>query len=74
MNTVKKYALAVASVAVTGAAYLIGVLPADGGFGDVTTVQWLGLIVFEGAAFGITQKAQNTPVGRHSADLDNLEE
>lgn len=75
MNTLKKYALAAASVAVTGAAYLIGVLPADGGFGDVTTVQWLGLIVFEGAAFGITQRAQNTtPAGRHTAGADNMEE
>lgn len=55
----KKYALAGASVVVTGAAYLVGVLPADGGLGDVTTVQWLGLIVFEGAAFGITQTARN---------------
>lgn len=70
MNTLKKYALAVASVAVTGAAYLIGVLPSDGSLADVTTVQWLRLIVFEGAAFGITQTARNAPAGRHSTDQE----
>jgi hypothetical protein len=70
----KKYALAAASVAVTGAAYLIGVLPADGGFGDVTTVQWLGLIVFEGAAFGITQRAQNTSPATPGDFADNTQE
>lgn len=53
----KPYALAVASMVVTGAAYFIGVIPADGGFGDVTTVQWLGLVVAEGASFGITARA-----------------
>lgn len=57
---VQKYALAVASMVVTAAAYLIGALPADATLGDVTTVQWLGLIVAEGAAFGITQRARNT--------------
>lgn len=46
-----------ASAAVALAAYLAGVLPADGGLGDVTTVQWLGAVVFLGSAYGITAKA-----------------
>ena len=47
----------VVSGVVTLAAYLVGVLPADGGLGDVTTVQWLGAVVFLGASYGITAKA-----------------
>lgn len=62
MNKLQPYARALAQVVVTACAYLIGVIPAAGGFGDVTVVQWLGLIVFVGAAFGITQSAQNTTV------------
>ena len=48
---------AVASGVVTLAAYLVGVVPAEGGFGDVTTNQWLGAVVFLGAAYGITVNA-----------------
>lgn len=47
----------VASAVVALAAYLYGVLPADGGLGDVTTVQWLGAIMFLGSAYGITATA-----------------
>lgn len=47
----------VASGAVALAAYLVGVLPADGGLGDVSTAQWLGAVVFIGSAYGITSKA-----------------
>lgn len=57
----------IAALAVTSAAYLVGVIPAEGGFGDVTVVQWLGLVVFLGASFGITQSAQNA-VPRQDAD------
>jgi hypothetical protein len=46
-----------ASAAVALAAYLYGVLPADANLGDVSTVQWLGAIVFLGSAYGITAKA-----------------
>jgi hypothetical protein len=46
-----------ASAVVALAAYLVGVLPADSGLGDVTVVQWLGAIVFLGASYGITAKA-----------------
>lgn len=60
MTYAKQYGRAAAAVLVTAAAYLIGVIPADGGLGDVTVVQWLGLVVFLGASFGITQNAQNT--------------
>lgn len=62
MDRLKPYAKALAQVVVTACAYLIGVIPAAGGFGDVTIVQWLGLVVFIGASFGITQSAQNTTV------------
>lgn len=61
VREVRPYGLAAASMIVTAAAYFIGVIPADGGFGDVTTVQWLGLVVAEGAAFGITARATFRP-------------
>jgi hypothetical protein len=60
MSAMRKYlpskdtAKAVASAVVVAAAYLIGVIPAEGSFGDVSTVQWLGLVVFIGGAYGIT--------------------
>lgn len=47
-------AKAVASMLVCAAAYLVGILSGDQGLGDVTTVQWLGLVVFMGSAYGIT--------------------
>lgn len=52
-------AKAVASALVAAAGYLVGVIPATGGFGDVTTVQWLGLVVFLGGAYGITYRVPN---------------
>lgn len=51
---------AVAGVA-AGAAYLVGVIPAAGGFADVTTVQWLGLIPVVAAVYGITWATPNRP-------------
>lgn len=48
---------AVASGVVALAAYLTGVIPAEGGLADVSTAQWLGAIVFLGSAYGITVKA-----------------
>lgn len=47
----------IASGVVALAAYLVGVVPAEGGFGDVSTVQWLGAVVFLGSAYGITARA-----------------
>lgn len=48
---------AAASGIVALAAYLVGVIPAEGGFGDVSVVQWLGAVVFLGSAYGITARA-----------------
>lgn len=56
-------AKAVVSAIVCLAAYLVGVVPAQGGLGDVTTVQWLGAIVFLGGAYGITYRVSNRPKG-----------
>lgn len=47
----------VASGVVALAAYLVGVLPAEGGLDDVSVAQWLGAVVFLGSAYGITAKA-----------------
>lgn len=52
-------AKAVASGVVCAAAYLIGILSGDQGLGDVTFVQWLGLVAFIGAAYGITYRVPN---------------
>lgn len=56
-----KAAKALAATIVCAAAYLVGVLTGDQGLSDVTTVQWLGLVVFVGAAFGITYRVPNRP-------------
>lgn len=55
----KSTAKAVAAAVVTLAAYLVGVIPAEGGFGDVSVVQWLGALVFLGSAYGITYRVDN---------------
>ena len=55
----RQTAKAVAAACVALAAYLVGVVPAQGGFGDVTTVQWLGAVVFLGGAYGITYRVSN---------------
>lgn len=47
----------IASGVVALAAYLVGVLPAEGGLGDLSTAQWLGAVVFLGSAYGITAQA-----------------
>lgn len=60
LSVLKPYGLAALQVVVTSAAYLIPILTPDGDLGDVTFVQWLGLIVFDASAFGITQRARNT--------------
>lgn len=52
-------AKAVVSAIVCAAAYLVGILTGDQGFADVTTVQWLGLVVFVGAAYGFTYGTPN---------------
>lgn len=58
----KATAKAVASALVVAAVYLIGVIPATGGFGDVSVKDWLGLVVSIGAAYGVTYAApKNQP-------------
>ena len=58
-ETIRTTAKAVVSATVVAAAYLVGVIPAEGGFGDVSTVQWVGLVVFVGGAYGITYRVPN---------------
>jgi hypothetical protein len=66
MTNPRTYAKAIASAVVAAAAYLVGVLPAEGGISDVSTVQWLGLVVFLGGAFGVTYGVSNRdPHGEH---------
>lgn len=47
-------AKALVAMVVCAAAYLVGILSGDQSLSDVTTVQWLGLVVFMGGAYGIT--------------------
>ncbi len=61
MTAIAPYAKAVASAIVTVAAYLVGVIPAEGGFGDVSTVQWLGAVVALAGSFGVTYAVPNKP-------------
>lgn len=61
---------AVATALVVVAAYLVGIFPADAslleGFARMTGVQWLGLVLFVGGAYGITYAVPNAqhPAGR----------
>jgi len=48
------YIKAASSGVVALAAYLAGVVPAEGGFGDLSTAQWLGAVVTLGAVYGVT--------------------
>lgn len=54
IEQLKPYFKAAGAAIVCAAAYLVGVVPAEGGFGDVSVVQWLGLVVFMGGAYGLT--------------------
>jgi hypothetical protein len=60
----KKPYKAIAAAIVTLAAYLVGVIPAEGGFGDVSVVQWLGAVVFLGSAYGLTYSVSNPVVSK----------
>lgn len=53
------YLKAFGSGVMAGAAYLVGVLQGDQGLGDLTTVQWLGLVLFVGASYGLTAAVPN---------------
>lgn len=56
---IKEAGKAVASALVACAAYLTGILSGDQGIGDVTFVQWLGLVLFLGGAYGLTYGVRN---------------
>ena len=61
LPALRSTAKAVAALAVCAAAYLVGILSGDQALSDVTTVQWLGLVVFMGGAYGITWAVPNRP-------------
>lgn len=52
-------AKAIAAGIGAAATYLIGVIPAAGGLGDVNVVQWLGLVPVVLAVYGITWAVPN---------------
>ena len=52
-------AKAVAAAVGAAVAYLIGVIPAAGGFGDLSVVQWLGLVPVVLAVYGVTWRIPN---------------
>lgn len=52
-------AKALAGAVVAGAGYLMGVLPEQATLADVTTVQWLGLMVSVLGTFGIVYAIPN---------------
>lgn len=46
-----------------GVLYLVGVIPSSGGFDDVTTVGWLGLVLAVLGTGGAVYGTTNTPPG-----------
>jgi len=54
MTKFAPYIKAASAGVVALAAYLAGVIPAEGGVSDVSQVQWLGAIVTLGAVYGVT--------------------
>lgn len=60
-DRLRPVAKAIAGAIVGAASYLMGVIPAQGGFSDVTLQQWLGLVVALGAGFGIVWRVPNKP-------------
>lgn len=54
MNKISDVAKAIASGIGAAATYFIGVVPAEGGFDDLTTGQWLGVIPVTLVVYGIT--------------------
>lgn len=61
INTLAPNAKAIVSAVVCAAAYLAGVIPAEGSLGDVSASQWLGLVIALGTAFGVTYSVPNSP-------------
>jgi hypothetical protein len=60
MSTIAK---AIVGALAAAAAYLVGVIPAEGGFGDLSTVQWVGLVPVLLGAFGIVWSIPNKQAG-----------
>lgn len=52
-------AKAISGAVVSGAGYLMGVLPATATPADITFIQWLGLVVAVGGTFGIVYRVPN---------------
>jgi hypothetical protein len=61
LEFIKQTAKACVALVVTAAAYLVGILGSDQDLGDVSFVQWLGLVIFMGGAYGITYGVTNKP-------------
>jgi hypothetical protein len=49
-----KWAYIVLFVAVILASYFVGVVPAEGGFDDLTVSQWLGAVIALGVGLGVS--------------------
>lgn len=52
-------AKAIISGLAAGAVYIIGIIPEDGGFDDIITSGWLGMIPVIAAVYGITWAVPN---------------
>jgi hypothetical protein len=61
MSQAATVAKAITGALVCLAGYLVGVIPAEGGFADVSLVQWLGALVFMGGAYGLVYRIPNAP-------------
>lgn len=60
MDYARSIAKAIAAGVGAAAAYFIGVIPAEGGFGDLTTIQWLGAVPVVLAVYGIVWRVPNS--------------
>lgn len=82
------YGKAIVAFVYSVVAALLLVLPTDGGFGDLTTAQWLGvaaLVLGPGGVLGVANKVKPTPPapvlpsdeddepGKHAAPEDGAE-
>lgn len=62
VDYIKSVAKAIAAGLGAAAAYLVGVIPAEGGIGDITTIQWIALVPIVLGVYGITWGVPNTPI------------
>jgi hypothetical protein len=61
MTKAATVAKAITGAIVCLAGYLVGVIPAEGGFADVSLLHWLGALVFMGGAYGLVYRIPNAP-------------